>query len=180
MSLSLYALAIETYLPMLRTLSELLDKGAEHAAAKKVDPAVLVNARLAPDMYSLAKQVQLACDQAKESTARLTGKEAPQLEGEDHTIDELKARIARIIAYLESVPESAFFGGEEREVTIPLPQLENAALVMNGVQFVRDWALAHFYFHVVTAYDILRHNGVELGKRDYMSGVARYIRTAPR
>jgi hypothetical protein len=160
---------------MLKSLSNILDKGAEHASARKSDPAALVNARLAPDMYTLAQQVQIACDQAKDATARLTGQDAPQFENIEKTIDELKARIAKTIDYLQSVRAAAFKGAEDRKIIIPIPE-NNMEFEMNGLQFLRDWALPHFYFHVVTAYDILRHNGVDIGKRDYLSQVGGYIR----
>ena len=173
--ISIYAIAIETFVPMLRSLSNVLDKGADHARANKSDPGALVNARLAPDMYTLAQQVQLASDQARDATARLSGQEAPQLENNEKTLEELKARIAKTIDYVNSVPASAFEAAESRKITIPIPE-NNMEFEMNGLQLLRDWALPHFYFHVVTAYDILRHNGVEIGKRDYLSGVGRYIR----
>lgn len=169
MRISVYTMVIDTFAPMLRSMSEVLDKGAQHARAKKLDPAVLVNASLAPDMYPLVKQVQLACDHAKNSTARLIGDEAPRFEDSEQTLDELKARIAKTLEYLKKANVSAFEGAEDREIRIPLPN--DLILEMTGVQFLRDWALPHFYFHVVTAYDILRHSGVEIGKRDYLSHV---------
>ena len=175
MKTSIYAMAIETYVPMLRSLSHVLDQGAAHASAKKSDAADLVNARLAPDMYTLAKQVQLACDQAIDSTARLSGQDAPQFENDEKTLEQLKVRIDKTLKYVESVRADAFEGAEDRKITIPIPE-NNIAFEMNGLQFLRDWALPHFYFHVVTAYDILRHNGVDIGKRDYLSSVGRYIR----
>ena len=174
MKISIYTMAIETYVPMLRSLSHVLDQGAEHARAKKSNAADLVNARLAPDMYSLAQQVRMACDQAKFSTARLSGQTAPQFEDNEKTFEELKARIAKTLEYVESVREAAFEAAEDRKITIPIP--ENNIVEMNGLQYLRDWALPHFYFHVVTAYGILRHNGVNIGKRDYMNQVAKYIR----
>jgi hypothetical protein len=173
--ISIYAIATETFLPMLRSLSHVLDKAAEHASANKSDPTALVNARLAPDMYTLTQQVQLACHQARDATARLSGQDAAQLENNEKTLEELKAHIAKTIKYVESVRADAFEGAEDRQITIPIPE-NNMEFEMNGLQFLRDWALPHFYFHLVTAYDILRHNGVEIGKRDYMSGVGRYIR----
>jgi len=171
---SICSFAIETFVPMLRSLSGVLDKGAEHASANKIDSSVLVNARLAPDMYTLAQQVQLACRQASDATAHLLGQDAPQFENNEKTLEELKARIAKTIEYITSVRETAFEGAENREIIIPIP--ENKIAVMNGVQFLRDWALPHFYFHVVTAYGILRHNGVNIGKIDYMNQVGKYIR----
>ena len=175
MNISIYAIATEIFVPMLRSLSHVLDKGAEHASATKSDPAALLNARLAPDMYPLTQQVHLACDQARDTMARLSGQDAPQSENNEETLEELKARIAKTINYIESVREAAFEGAEDRKITIPIPE-NNIDFEMNGLQFLRDWALPHFYFHVVTAYDILRNNGVDIGKRDYMSGVGKYIR----
>ncbi len=174
MKISAYGMAIKTFEPMLRSLSNILDKGAEHAGAKKLDPAALVNARLAPDMYTLAQQVQFACDQARDSVARLTGHEPARVEHNERSLDELKALIAKTIDFLQKAREAEFEGAEDRKITIPIP--DNMEFETNGAQFLRDWAIPHFYFHVVTAYDILRHNGVEIGKRDYMSHVGSYIR----
>jgi len=173
--ISMQAMAVETFVPMLRSLSGVLDKGAEFATAKKFDSAVLANSRLAPDMYSLIQQVQLACDHAKNSTARLAGLEAPAFEDNEQTLEQLKARIAKTIEYVQGVRAAAFEGAEDRAAVIPILN-QNVAIEMNGLQFLRDWALPHFYFHVVTAYDILRHNGVEIGKREYMAHVGTYIR----
>ena len=174
MKISIYEFATKTFVPMMQSLSNILDKGAEHARAKNSDPAALVNARLAPDMYTLSQQVRHACNHAKDATARVTGKEPPQFEDNEQTIEELKARIAKTVNYVDSVRAAAFEGAEDRKIIIPIP--ENMEIEMNGLQFLRDWALPHFYFHVVTAYDILRHNGVEIGKRDYLSHVGGYIR----
>jgi uncharacterized protein len=172
--ISIYGFATKTFVPMLQSLSNILDKGVEHARAKNCDPASLVNARLAPDMYTLAQQVRLACNHAKDATARVTGKEPPQFDDSEQTLAELKGRIAKTIAYVESVRAAEFEGAEDRKITIPIP--ENMEFEMNGLQFLRDWALPHFFFHVVTAYDILRYSGVDIGKRDYLSHVAGYIR----
>jgi uncharacterized protein len=174
MKISMYTMAIDTFVPMLRSLSDLLDKGAEHARAKKLDPNALVNAKLAPDMYSLDKQVQIACDNAKNSIAQLIGTEPPQFEDNEKTLDQLKTRIAATVDYLKKLSANAFEGAEDRKIRIPLPN--DLQLEMTGVQFLRDWALPHFYFHVVTAYDILRHSGVDIGKRDYLSYVGDAIR----
>jgi uncharacterized protein len=171
----MYTMAIETFVPMLRSLSGVLDKGAEHARAAKSNSATLVEARLAPDMYTLAQQVQLACHNALDSIARLMGQAPPKIENELKTIDHLKARIASTIDYLVQLPQRAFEGAEDREIRIPIPEL-SAEFEMNGLQLLRDWVLPHFYFHVVTAYDILRHKGVGIGKRDYLSHVGRYMR----
>lgn len=170
MKISIYAIAIETYVPMLRSLSHVLDQGA-----KKAGSSDLVNARLAPDMYPLAQQVRMACDQANDSTARLSGQTAPQFDDDEKTFEELKARIAKTLEYVESVRAAAFDGAEDRKITIPIPE-NNIDFEMDGLQYLMDWALPHFYFHTVTAYGILRHNGVEIGKRDYMNQVGKYIR----
>ena len=175
MALTLYELASETFTPMLRSLSDILDKGAAHARAKKLAPTALPAERLAPDMYTLAKQVQLACSNARECIEQLTGHPPKWFDENETTIDELKVHIAATIDYLATVPKSAFDGAETKEIAIPLPD-GDLAIVMNGTQFLRDWGIPHFYFHVVTAYDILRHNGVDIGKRDYLARVASYIR----
>ena len=173
MTISMHAMAVGSFVSMLTDLSQLLDKGAEHAKAKKFESEVLVNARLAPDMYPLARQIQLACDNAKGAVARLVGKEPPRHEDNEKTIEELKARIAKTIDYLKSVDEGALDVSSERKITM---DLQNGMILnMTGAQFLRDWGLPHFYFHVVTAYDILRHNGVEIGKRDFLAHVGPYI-----
>ncbi len=167
-------MAIDTFVPMLRSLAKIFDKAAQHARAKSIDGAVLANARLAPDMFPLIRQVQIACDTAKNGTARLMGKEAPKFEDNEQTVDELKARIVKTIEYLEKADPSALQGAEERDIRIPLPK--DLVLEMKGLEYLRDWMLPHFYFHVVTAYDILRHNGVEIGKFDYLSHAGSAIR----
>jgi hypothetical protein len=174
-ALSLYDLASETFTPMLRALSAILDKGAAHARATNLAPAALPAARLAPDMYTLAKQVQLACSNARECVEQLTGHPPKWFDEDETTFDQLKVHIEATIDYLATIPSSAYTGAEKKEIAIPLPD-GDLAIVMNGTQFLRDWGIPHFYFHVVTAYDILRHNGVDIGKRDYLARVAPYIR----
>jgi len=174
MTVSLHDMSIESFAPMLRALSGVLDKGAEHARAKKINQEDLVTARLAPDMFPLSMQVQLACDHAVRAVASLTGRDAPPFEIEEKTLDDLKQRIAKAIAFLEGAKEKAFEGAETRKVEIPGPP--GMKFVFTGHQLLRDWSLPHFYFHLVTAYDILRHRGVEIGKRDYMSGVGKYMK----
>ena len=170
----LYAFSVQTFVDALTDLSGVLDKGLAHAHAKKIDPDTLATARLAPDMYTLIQQVQVACDHAKSATARLAGQEPPKMEDNEKTFDALKARIAKTIAYVKSVPESAFAGAEERKITVPL--FGDLVLAVNGAQLLKDWTLPHFYFHVVTAYDILRHQGVEIGKREYLAHIGPLIR----
>src|SRR6202046_1581030 len=134
----IYGIATKTFVPLLRSLSNIIDTGAEHARANKSDPDALVTARLAPDMYSLAQQVQLACHQAIDATARLSGKDAAQFENNEKTIEELKARIAKTIDYVQNVREDAFEAAEDRKITIPIPE-NNMEFEMNGLQFLRDW-----------------------------------------
>jgi len=170
MSLAMHAMAMDTFAPMLRTLAALLDKGAQYANANSRNPDTLVDARLAPDMFPLAKQVQIACDHAKSATARLTGQEPPKFEDNEQTLDQLKSRIRRTLDYVESIPAAAYHGSENRKIEVPL--INDLVLDVDGVQYVRDWALPNFYFHVVTAYDILRSQGVQIGKQDYLAHVA--------
>ena len=165
-----YAMAIGTFAPMLQSLSNLLEKGVEHAS----DPNALTGARLAPDMYTLAQQVQLACHHAQDGAGRLMGQAPRPPETAEQSMAALKAAIAKTIDDLKAAPEAAFDGAADKAITIPIS--DDTAFEMNGLQFLRDWALPHFYFHVVTAYDILRHQGVEIGKRDYLSHVGGYIR----
>jgi hypothetical protein len=171
-TLTMHTMAIDTFVPMLESLSEILDKSAAHATKNNLD---LVSARLAPDMYTLAKQVELACHYAADTTARLTGKPARQVaELNLKTLADLGRAIATCVQEVKAANESAFAGAEERNCNIPIPN--GMVIEMNGLQFLRSWALPHFYFHVVTAYDILRHTGVNIGKQDYLSQVGRFIR----
>jgi hypothetical protein len=168
----MHAMAIESFVSGLMSLAGLLDKGAAHARDNRID---LVNARLAPDMYTLAQQVQQACNYAKDGAARLTGRNSARLEAVGKTFVELKADIAKTIEELSAVPAAAFEGAEARDCSIELSG-EGIMIAMDGPNFLRGWALPHFYFHLVTAYDILRHNGVVIGKRDYASWVGDFVR----
>ena len=163
MKTSLHAVAIRSFVPMLESLSAILDKAAAHAAQNKLD---LPAARLAPDMYTLAQQVQLACDHARNGTARLTGREPRRAANDEKSLADLRARIAATLAYLRAISPDAFEGAEERDCSVPLPGKQ--VIAMDGSRFLCAWALPHFYFHLVTAYNILRHNGVEIGKSDYL------------
>jgi uncharacterized protein len=166
MKISMYAMSVDTFVPNLVMLSKLLEKGVQHASDKKFESAILVNARLAPDMLPLSKQIQIACDMAKNGCARLAAQEPPRFEDNESTMDELVKRIARTSEYLKSIPASAIDGSEDRDIKVPL---RDRTLEMKGLPFLKTWMLPNFYFHVVTTYDILRHNGVELAKRDYLS-----------
>jgi hypothetical protein len=165
MSLSMHQASIPVFVRMLSNLSALLDKAKAFAEAKKIDPAVLINARLAPDMYALARQVQIATDAAKNCAARLAGIAIPSYADTETTFTELHDRIAKTIAFLHSIDAAQFDGSETRSITIKFGGPEIQFL---GQAYLLTFALPHFYFHVTTAYNILRHNGVEIGKLDYL------------
>jgi hypothetical protein len=165
MNISMHQASAPRFANMLRNLSAVIDKAAAHCAEKKIDPAVLTGCRLYPDMFPFARQVQIACDNAKGAVARLAGLEVPKHEDSEQGFDELKARIAKTIAFVESVRPAQVNGSEDRDIHLKLGKLE---VTWKGMQYLCGFALPNFYFHVVTAYDILRHNGVELGKRDYI------------
>jgi hypothetical protein len=165
MSFTLYDASIPVFLRAFGQLSAILDKAAAHAEARKIDPAVLVGARLSPDMYPLARQIQTASDAAKFAGARLAGVEAPSFPDDEATFDELQQRIAKTVAFLKGIDASAIAGQEGREIVL---KRTTGDIHLTGAAYLQGLALPNFYFHVVTAYDILRHNGVELGKSDYL------------
>lgn len=165
MPFSMYAASVPAFVQALSALSAILDKAAAHCAAKKIDPAALTTARLYPDMFMFTKQVQLACDFAKNGVGRLIG-EPPKFPDEEKTFDELKARIVKTLDYVKSVKPGEVDAGADKDVTFPIgPQ---QTMTLPGAQFLVHVALPNFYFHATTAYDILRHNGVEIGKRDFL------------
>ena len=165
MKISMHALSIDIFTYTLGSLSAILEKGVAHASARKFDSNVLVASRLAPDMLPLSRQVQIACDLAKNSAARLAGVEPPRFEDNEKTIEELRARIARTIDYLQSIPAAALEASEERDIRVPAGE---RTLEFKGLVFLQRWAIPNVFFHVTTAYNILRHNGVDIGKRDYL------------
>jgi hypothetical protein len=165
--MSLHAYYVPPMLRGLSSLSKILDKAEDYASAKKIDPSVLLSARLYPDMYPLTRQVQIACDTARRGAIRLAGGEPPSVPDTETSFDELEARIAATIAAVKAIPESAFDGAEDRELTI---KVRGNDMTFSGLDFVRAWSLPNFYFHLTTAYAILRHNGVELGKPDFLAG----------
>lgn len=167
MSISMYQASVPVFTHMLGALSHVLSKGETNAAERKIDPAVLLNARLAPDMFPLKGQIQLASDHAKGAPSRLTGREMPRYEDNEETFAELQARIAKTRDYLATFAESDFEGAEERPITIKGRLRE---LNFTGLEYLQNFALPNFFFHVTTAYDILRHNGVPLSKVDFLSG----------
>jgi uncharacterized protein len=163
---SMHALSVELFTEALGNLSLILEKAAADAAQRKFDSAVLLGARLAPDMLPLTRQIQIAGDIAKNSVARLAGQEPPRFEDNETTIEQLRARLARTNDFLKSVPASALEGSEVREIKLPIGE---RTLQFKGLDFLQRWAIPNVFFHVVTAYDILRHNGVNLGKRDFLN-----------
>ena len=165
MTISMYQASAPRFARMLRNLSAILAKAQAHCEAKKLDPAALTTCRLFPDMFPLTRQVQIACDQAKGAVARLAGVEPPKHEDTEQTFPELQARIAKVLDYVESMKAAQIDGSETREVVL---KLRSGELKFKGMDYLFNHAYPNFYFHVTTAYDILRHNGVELGKKDFV------------
>jgi len=163
----LYELTAIQFSKMLGNLNRILDKSAIYAESKKIDMEVLLNSRLAPDQFHLIRQVQIACDTAKLGVARLTGKTAPVHEDNEKTLTELKARIEDVIAYLATFTAEDFAEANERHIS--QPRWEGKYLT--GFEFAIEHAIPNIYFHVTTAYAILRHNGVDLGKKDFLGAM---------
>jgi hypothetical protein len=160
--------AVTAMVRSLKNMDTILDKATAHAEGKKVDPTVLAQSRLALDMHPLARQIQIATDGAKGGAARLAEVEVPSFPDTETTIPELKARLAKTVAFLESIPAEKFAGAEDRTVTLKLGERE---MTFPAVFFLFSFVLPNVYFHLTTAYAILRHNGVEIGKMDYLGGV---------
>lgn len=165
MALSMYSSSVPVFLHYLKSLSAILQKGAEFAAEKKIDEKVLTSARLYPDMLPLTRQVQIACDVAKGCGARLAGMEVPKYDDNETTFEELQARIEKTINFLKTIPEDKINGTEQKQVKIQAGPRE---LEFVGDFFLRNWALPNVFFHITTTYNILRHNGVVVGKMDFL------------
>lgn len=165
MHLSMYQASIPVFIRGLNNLSTILSKAEAHAGARKIDPSVFINARLAPDMYPLSRQVQIATDGVKGCAARLAGIEIPSYEDNETTFAELQARIAKTIGFLKSVTAAQIDGSEERKVTLKMRSRE---VDFMGQPYLLTFVLPNFYFHLTTAYNILRHNGLEIGKPDFI------------
>ena len=170
MTISMSSASLPVFKTMLGNLSHILDKAAAHAEARKFDPAILLQYRLAPDMLPLIRQVLIACDSAKNGVARISGVEAPKFDDTESTFPELKVRIQKTLDYLASVPAGKLDGTEDKDITFPSG---GTTRTMKGEAYLKHWTLANFHFHITMAYAILRHNGVELGKSDYLVGSAR-------
>ncbi|HEY1979534.1 MAG TPA: DUF1993 domain-containing protein [Xanthobacteraceae bacterium] len=153
----------------LNALSGILDKAEAFAAAKKIDDAVLLQSRLAPDMFNLTRQVQVATDGARRGAARLAGVEAPKVEDNETTIAQLKDRIAKAVAYIKTLDRKAIDASADREITFPLGPEKKGH--MKGDDYLNHFVLPNFYFHCTAAYAILRHSGVDVGKRDFLGAI---------
>lgn len=165
MTISMYDACAPRFASMLRNLDAILAKAQAHAEAKKIDPAVLMSARLFPDMLPFVKQVQIATDHAKGAAARLAGVEVPRFEDTEQSFDELRARLAKTIAFVESFSAAQINGSEDRDIALKAGGKE---MSFKGMPYLIGYAIPNFYFHLVTAYNILRHNGIEIGKGDYL------------
>jgi hypothetical protein len=168
MSFSIYDVSIPPLIRSLENLSKILDKATAQAKDKGIDLKTLLEARLAPDMHPFTRQIQIATDSAKGGGARLAGIEAPSFPDTEATFPELKERIAKTVAFLKSIPAEKLAGAETRKVEMKIP---NRTLEFSGKDFLTGMTLPNFYFHVTTAYDLLRHKGIEIGKMDYLGGV---------
>lgn len=165
MTISMYNASAPRFVNMLRNLDAILVKAQAYAVARKIDPAALLEARLFPDMFPLRKQVQIATDHAKGAMARLAGVEVPKFEDTENSFEDLRARLARTIAFVESFSAAQIDGAEERDITLKVGGHE---MTFKGLPYLLGFAIPNFHFHMVTAYNILRHNGLEIGKRDYI------------
>ena len=165
MSISMYRASVPVFLQILSCTAAILDKAVAHAAAKKIEPQVLLEARLFPDMFSFTRQVQLATDFSKGACARLAGVDPPKYPDTEATFDELKARVAKTIAFIKEFKPSQIDGSEERDISL---QMGGQTRTFKGENYLTSVVLPNFFFHATTAYAILRHNGVELGKQDFL------------
>ena len=168
MSISMYDVSIPIFTLSLTNLSAILDKAASHEQSKKVDPKVIPQARLIVDMLPLSAQIQIACDTAKGAAARLAGVEVPKHEDTEATLAELKARVAKTLDFIKTIKPAQLQGAETREIVLKFPQ---TTLKFTGINYLTNFVLPNFFFHVTTAYALLRKNGVDLGKRDFLGPI---------
>ena len=168
MSITMHSASVPVFVRMLGNLDALLVKAEAYAQAKKFDSSVFLVARLAPDMLPFTKQIQIACDGAKFGVARLAGVEAPKHDDTEASLADLRERIRQTIAFVQSVPAAQIIGTEAKDVTIPR---RTGPITLKGEFFLEHYVMPNFYFHVTTAYALLRHNGVELGKMDYLGAL---------
>lgn len=168
MSIDLYRLSVGTFQRHLEHIDALLNRALAHCAEHSVDPQELLGARLAPDMFDFKRQVQIACDFAKGAGARLAGVEVPKYEDDEQTFEDLRVRVNKTMGFLRGLSQADFVGADTRTVVIPLRE---RTLRMDGATYLVDFALPNFYFHYTTAYDLLRHAGLAIGKRDFIGDV---------
>ena len=168
MSISMSSASLPVFKSMLGNLAHLIDKADAHAQARKFDPVALTQYRLAPDMLPFTRQIQIACDGPKNGLARIAGIEAPKFDDTEATLAELKARIQKTLDFLATVPDGSLDGTEEKEITFPVGR--ESTRTMKAEAYLKHWVVPNFFFHMTMAYAILRHNGVELGKADYLAG----------
>jgi hypothetical protein len=166
MAITMHSASVPVFVHMLGNLANWIDKAQADAESRKYEVAALLTARLAPDMLPFTRQIQIACDGAKFCVSRLAGVEAPRHEDTETNFAELKARIAKTIAFVQSVPAAQIDGTEAKDIHVPR---RSGNIVMKGEAYLKNFALPNFYFHVTTAYALLRHNGVVLGKNDYLN-----------
>ena len=167
MKISMHAMSYDVFKRALSQLQHVMEKAVANAKSRNFETLVLVNARLAPDMLPFAKQVQLTSDFAKNSMARLAGIDPPKFDDTETTMDELFARVKKTIDFIDSVPPASLEGSETRDIKIVL---RDRTVEFKGLAFLQHWAIPNFFFHHVTAYNLLRHNGVDVGKRDFLGG----------
>ena len=169
MSINMYQASVPQFIRMLGNLKGILEKAAAHAAARKIDESALLGARLFPDMFALTRQVQIATDFARGTSARLSGVEPPAVEDKEQSFADLLARVDVAIAYVKTLPAAKFEGAETRQITRKVRGVEKS---FAGVDYLLQYSLPNFYFHLATTYAILRHNGVEIGKGDFVGSFA--------
>jgi hypothetical protein len=166
--MSMSSAAIPSFEITLGALSKLLDKAESYCTGKKINPEVLLGYRLAPDMFALTRQIQIACDQAKNGSARLAGIDPPKFEDTEKTIPELKERITKTLAFVKGIDRKAIDASADRAITFPLGPKKGE---MKGADYLNHFVLPNFYFHAATAYALLRHAGLEIGKQDFLAGI---------
>lgn len=165
MNIALYQASVPVYVRQLNGLSAILHKAIGYCAERKIDPAALLHDRLYPDMFTLVRQVQIACGHAERGSSRLAGLEPPVRDDKEVSLDDLEARVAMAIAYVKSVDPKKMEGMEDRDITFPVGDKK---MTLKGADYLLHFSMPNFYFHVTTAYNILRHNGLQIGKTDFI------------
>jgi len=168
MSISMHSASVPVFIRMFANMTAWLEKAEAHAQAKKFEPSVYLTARLAPDMLPFVRQIQIASDGAKFGVARLAGVEAPKFEDNEATFADLRERIAKTVAFIKSVPADQIDGTEDKDIALPR---RDGTLMIKGEPYLKHFVLPNFYFHLTTTYALLRHNGVDLGKADFLGAL---------